>query len=173
MKTIDRYSWSDVDRLVRQLARQIDKPFDVIVCILRGGAIPGVILANELGIDTVIGLKIVQQGQTSAATADLVPYRGLEAIVTVPLNPVSLRDKRVLLVDDVLDSGETALAALREIRELGPSTVEFATMQVKTYSSFKPHFFVEERENWLFYPWMSEREFEQMTARLATRSERA
>jgi hypoxanthine phosphoribosyltransferase len=81
-----------------------------------------------------------------------------------------LIEKRVLLVDDVLDSGETALAAIELLRGREPAVLKFATMQVKTYSQFKPDFFVEEKSNWLFYPWMSEGEFQAMNRRLAGQS---
>ena len=172
-RTIERYGWEAVDALCRRLARSISEPFDAIVCILRGGAVPGVILANELGIDTVAGIKVVQAGQAAAGTAPDRPYDGVEGSVLIPLNPLDLRGRRVLLVDDVLDSGETALVARREIERLGPARLAFATLQVKSYSRFRPDYFVEEKTGWLFYPWMSEREFRQMQARLDRPPEQA
>ena len=53
MATIDYCSWEDVNRLSRQLVAKIDEPFDAIVCLIRGVAIPGVILANKLNINRV------------------------------------------------------------------------------------------------------------------------
>ncbi|WP_419690075.1 phosphoribosyltransferase [Burkholderia theae] len=166
MKQIDRYSWETVDILARRLASRIQEPFDAMVCVLRGGAVPGAILANELGIDLMMGMKIVQNGQTSGAAKVGVAYEAEKAEIRVPLNDVSLIGKRVLVVDDVLDSGETAALVLDEVRRRGAAVVKLATLQIKTYSRFKPDYFVEETTNWIFYPWMSEREFGEMEARL-------
>ena len=74
---------------------------------------------------------------------------------------------RVLVVDDVLDSGESAKQVLDEVRARGASVVKMATLQIKSYSSFHPDYYVEERFNWLFYPWMSAAEYKSMQDRLA------
>lgn len=168
--TIDCYSWAEVDQLCRRLAAAIDEPFDALVCVLRGGAVPGVILANELDIDLVLGIKVVQRGQQTGAGAGDGAYAAETGVVLVPLNGVDLHGRRVLVVDDVLDSGESLRTVVDEVRRAGAAVVKVATMQVKTYSSFTPDWYVEERTNWLFYPWMSAREMAQMEARLAASS---
>ncbi|AYZ64906.1 phosphoribosyltransferase [Burkholderia multivorans] len=167
MKKIDRYSWETVDLLARRLAWSIKEPFDAMVCVLRGGAVPGAILANELGIDLMMGMKVVQNGQTSGVGKVGMAYEAEKAEIRVPLNDVSLAGKRVLVVDDVLDSGETAALVVDEVRRRGALAVKLATLQVKTYSRFKPDYFVEETTNWIFYPWMSERELGEMERKIA------
>ncbi|SMG53787.1 phosphoribosyltransferase [Paraburkholderia susongensis] len=166
MRQIDHYSWEMVDRLTRRLAASIREPFDAMVCVLRGGAVPGAILANELGIDLMMGMKVVQNGQVTGVGKVGVAYEAQKAVVRVPLNDVSLAGKRVLVVDDVLDSGETAAVVVDEVRRRGAALVKLATLQIKTYSSFKPDYFVEEVTNWIFYPWMSARELGEMEDRL-------
>lgn len=170
MPDIDRYSWQDVDDLCRRLASMINEPFDVLVCILRGGAVPGVILANELGIDVVAGVKVVQNGQVSGAGRGDGAYAAEAGSVLVPLNAIALAGKRVLVVDDVLDSGESARLVLADVRERGAAVVKLATLQVKSYSQLKADYFVETTFNWIFYPWMSARELSAMEARLAAAS---
>ncbi|AMC34124.1 phosphoribosyltransferase [Janthinobacterium sp. B9-8] len=166
MKKIDHYSWETIDLLTRQLASSIKEPFDAMVCVLRGGAVPGAILANELGIDLMMGMKVVQNGQISGVNKAGMAYEAEKAVIRVPLNDVSLAGKRVLVVDDVLDSGETAALVVEEVRRRGAVVVKLATLQVKTYSRFKPDYFVEETCNWIFYPWMSMRELGEMEERL-------
>ena len=162
MPEIDCYSWDEIDVICRELASKINEPFDVIVAVLRGGAIPAVILANHLGIDEVVAMKVVQQGQLRGAGRGAGAYEAERGVVLVPLNPVSLKDRRVLVVDDVLDSGESMRLVLREVAAHKPATVKLAVMQKKDYSAIEPDFYVEVRRNWLFYPWMSERELAQM-----------
>lgn len=167
MPLIDRYTWAEIDTLCHRLAAHIDEPFDALVAILRGGAVPGVILANALGIETMMGIKVVQQGQVSGAGKGEGAYRAEKGVITVPLNDVNLTGKRVLVVDDVLDSGESAQVVLDEMRRRGAAVVRLATLQVKSYSRLRPDYYVEEKTNWLFYPWMSDRELRDMEARLA------
>lgn len=171
MKQIDSYSWETIDLLARQLAASIKEPFDALVCVLRGGAIPGAILANELGIDLMMGMKVVQNGQMTGVAKVGMAYEAEKAQILVPLNDVSLVGKRVLVVDDVLDSGETAALVVEEVRRRGASIVKLATLQIKTYSRFKPDYFVEEISNWIYYPWMSERERGEMEKRLQASSQ--
>lgn len=166
MASIDIYSWDEVDALCQKLASSIDESFDALVCVLRGGAVPGAILANALKIDLVLGIKVVQGGQTDSNGQGDGQYRAQDGEILVPLNDVSLRGLSVLVVDDVLDSGESIRVVVDEVRARGAAEAKVATMQVKTYSNMTPDYFVEVKQNWLFYPWMSERELEEMKAAL-------
>lgn len=165
-REIDELSWDEADALCRELAAMIDEPFDAIVCILRGGAIPATIIANELGIELVLGTKIDQGGQQSGVAGTDRAYVAEAGVELVPLNGLDLAGLRVLVVDDVLDSGETAQLVLDTVRARGAAVVRLATMQVKTYARFRPDFWVEERTNWLFYPWMAAHELASMRAGL-------
>lgn len=169
MPEIDTYTWQEVDVICRQLAAKIHEPFDVVVCVLRGGAIPGVILANYLDIDQVLAIKVMQRGQMRGAGLGSGAYEAEQGIVTVPLNSLALEGKRVLVVDDVLDSGESMRVVLLEIARQKPAIVKLAVMQKKDYSAIEPDFYVEVKRNWLFYPWMSDRELEQMKHTLESR----
>lgn len=166
MGEIDIYSWSEIDDICRRLAAMIDEPYDVIVCVMRGGAVPGVILANELGIEQVVALKVVQNGQISGAGGGGGAYDAERGTVVVPINDVPLSGRRVLVVDDVLDSGESAKVVLAEVRRRGADVVRLAVMQKKSYSKIEPDYFVEVKTNWLFYPWMSDAELAEMRSRL-------
>jgi hypoxanthine phosphoribosyltransferase len=173
MATIDHISWSEIEVLSRRLASKITEKFDTIVCLLRGGAIPGVIIANELGIESVLGVKVQQRGQElavldSASATEAMPYQGLAGNILVPLNDFDLGGKNVLVVDDVLDSGESARLIMEEIKKQAPALVKLATLHIKSYSRFKSDYYCEVKTNWLFYPWMSSSELSQMHARLAS-----
>ena len=77
MAKIDIYDWNDIDKLCKCLIKNIEGCYDVIVCVLRGGAIPGIIIANELNIPkNVIGILIVSIGTSiPELTADLTALR--------------------------------------------------------------------------------------------------
>lgn len=166
MTKIDYYNWSEIDIICRKLVKKIKEPFDVIVCILRGGAIPGVIIANELDIHQVLTIKALQKGQVTDAGKEKVAYKAKKGEVLVPLNKFNLKGKRILVVDDVLDSGESLKIVLDLIKKRKPKTLKVAVMQMKTYSKIKPDYYVEVKKNWLFYPWMSQRELKLMKRKL-------
>lgn len=167
MREIDIYTWSDIDAICKKLAATIEGHFDIVVCILRGGAIPGVIIANELNIQEVLAIKVIQKGQVSGAGQGNGAYEPDKGVILVPLNDTDLEGRRVLVVDDVLDSGESAKLVLEEVGKRKPAIVKLAVMQKKSYSKIEPDFYVEVKSNWLFYPWMSSRELEEMKERLS------
>lgn len=62
--------------------------------------------------------------------------------------------KRVLVVDDIADSGETLSIIMSHLERNFPE-VEFksATLFYKQTSSYKPHFWINEAHNWIEFFW--------------------
>ena len=86
-------------------------------------------------------------------------YRGAHrqamARVRYPLS-ASVAGRRVLLVDDVSDTGDTYRVALDHLAERGPPLeVRTAALHHKIVSSFEPDFYGARvlRWRWLIYPW--------------------
>jgi hypoxanthine phosphoribosyltransferase len=61
--------------------------------------------------------------------------------------------KRVLVVDDVCDTGETLRAAKELLRLYAPAEVKTATLFVKPGCSEFPDAWVEEADEWVLFPW--------------------
>jgi len=57
--------------------------------------------------------------------------------------------EKVLIADDVADTGET----LQEIRDKFGTYFITAVLHYKSRSVVKPDFFVEENNTWIIYPW--------------------
>lgn len=142
-------TWLDFQKLARTLAHAIvDSGFevDLIIAIARGGLIPARILADYLGIMNVASFRIDH-------------YRGSErtreAILRNPLSP-EITGRRVLLVDDVSDSGETFEVALRHLRECLPTVeIRTAVLHHKVESRYVPDYFAAKiiKWRWITYPW--------------------
>jgi hypoxanthine phosphoribosyltransferase len=142
-------TWEEVYRLCRELARQLRStgaPNDLIVAIGRGGYIPGRLLSDMLGISDLTSLKIEH-------------YRGAqkqrEALVRYPLN-AEVTGRRVLLLDDVCDSGDTFAVAVEHLRQFGtPASLHTAAMHLKTVSEFVPDYYAGtiSEWRWIIYPW--------------------
>ncbi|HID17592.1 TPA: phosphoribosyltransferase, partial [Candidatus Bathyarchaeota archaeon] len=92
---------------------------DVIVGIARGGWIPARILSDLLENPNVASVRVefyVDVGKTAETPR-------ITQGVSVPLE-----GKKVLVVDDVADTGKSLRAVLRYLEELGAKEVKAATL---------------------------------------------
>jgi hypoxanthine phosphoribosyltransferase len=94
--------------------------------------------------------KVAEKVKTSGYTG-VEQRRGTPEIV-YPLN-ADVPDLKVLVVDDVSDSGNSLKAAREHVLERGASEARVATLHVKPWSNFRPHYYAEEVEAWVVYPW--------------------
>jgi len=140
-------SWDRVYEMLIDMALQIRKSGfkpDIIVGVSRGGWAPGRILSDLLENTHTVNLKIefyVGIGKTAR-----------RPIVTQPIGD-DLSGKRVLVVDDVSDTGESLKVALEHMLEKGASGVKTVTIYFKPHSTFKPDFFAESTSEWIIFPW--------------------
>lgn len=144
-----KYSWDEVYMLCKELARKIkDSKFkpDVIVAIARGGWIPARILADFLFIKELYSVKAEHWGIVATVTG--------KARITQPLT-VDLKGKKVLIVDDVADTGETIEIVAKHVKEKGAKEVKTAVIDFKHTSKFVPDYYAREMERWawIVYPW--------------------
>ncbi|ADB58663.1 phosphoribosyltransferase [Archaeoglobus profundus] len=144
-----QYSWDDVYKLCKELARKIKnsgfKP-DAIVAVARGGWVPARILADFLLIRELYSVKAEHWGIVATVTG--------KARITQPLM-VDLTGKSVLVVDDVADTGETVEIVAQHVREKNAKEVRTAVIDFKHTSKFVPDYYAREMEKWawIVYPW--------------------
>ena len=132
-------SWEAFHRATKELAKGLfNRDFDSIVAVSRGGLVPAAILARELDIRVVDSICV--------SSYDYDQQRELKI-----LKDASLADSpRLLIVDDLVDTGETAKA----LREHFP-TACFVTVYAKPQG--KPlvdHYVTDiEQDTWIQLPW--------------------
>ena len=140
-------SWEDVERLSEELAQMIIESGyepDVVVAISRGGFDPARILCDQLGIRRLASVQVeFYSGVQDTAEKPRIVY---------PLN-ADVRGKKVLLVDDVSDTGVSLEAAKDHVLEGGPGDLRVATLHIKPWTSFRPDYHASETEAWIVYPW--------------------
>ena len=105
---------------------------------------PGRILSDLLANAHTANVKIefyVGIGQTTK-----------KPVVTQPISE-SISHKRILVVDDVADTGESLMVALEHIRERGAEQIRTVTIYHKPHSKFRPDFFAESTPRWIVFPW--------------------
>ncbi len=145
--------WSDITRLAGRLVSQLDPAdYDVVLAVTRGGMIPGALVSEALNLRNVMTAAVMFYSGDQQALAE--PH-----FLQFPGDALLL-GKRVLIVDDVWDSGKTAVAVRERVQQAG-GIPRVAVLHYKPmHSSFPedaPDFFGEETEAWIVYPWDPER----------------
>ena len=140
-------TWDEIYRMLLSLAAQIKESGfqpDIIVAVSRGGWVPGRILSDLLSNPRTANVKIefyVGIGKTTR-----------RPVVTQPISE-EISQKRVLVVDDVADTGESLLVALEHVRERGADGVRVVTIYHKPHSRYKPDYFAQTTNLWIIFPW--------------------
>jgi len=118
---------------------------DFIVSLARGGWVFGRVLCDFLNVTDLVSLKVEHWGMT--ATPDG------EAKIKYPFN-IDLTGKKVLIVDDISDTGKSLKVATEYIKKMNPTDIKTTTLFYLTGSSFKPDFYGEEMTwRWVVFPW--------------------
>ena len=117
---------------------------DIIVGVSRGGSVPARILSDLLGIHAL-------------ATVGVEFYLGIAETRTAPIltQDVSadVKEKKVLLVDDIEDTGRSLRLAIEHLQHQGAAEVQVATVYRKTSSMVPPNFCEKKTELWVVFPW--------------------
>jgi hypoxanthine phosphoribosyltransferase len=108
-----RFSWQHVLDIVSRLSARVrlDGAPDLLVCVQRGGLIPGVLLSHQLRTREILCLDIAR-----------TTSEGIDADKTSPQlrngpNLFVIEDRNVLLVDDIAGTGETIRYAQRLLKD--------------------------------------------------------
>lgn len=146
---VELVSWESFHRLARDLALRIRasgfRP-DMIVAIARGGVVPARVLCDYLDIMDMTCVRIEHYRAR---------HKAAEARVKHPLN-VSIDGRRILVVDDVSDTGDSFIAMLDHLADKGaPLEVRTCALQHKIVSKFVPDYYAREvtEWRWVTYPW--------------------
>jgi len=117
---------------------------DILVGISRGGWIPTRVLSDLLenpyitsvGVEFYVGVYETNR----------------EPILTQPLS-VSATNKKILLVDDVVDTGKSAMLIKSHLVGEGARETKLLTLYYKPWSVVKPDFYGKETSDWIVFPW--------------------
>lgn len=121
---------------------------DVIIALARGGWFAGRVLCDFLGLDDLSSLKIEHYVGTAAIDTG-------EPYIRYPLSDNVMEGKKVLIVDDIVDTGESMLSARAYVESRNPMEVRTASLQYLGSSKIDPDYVGERLEDWawIVYPW--------------------
>lgn len=144
-------TWEGFGDATRELSQSIvDSGFtpDIIIAIARGGLLPAGALAYGLGVKLSDAMNIEFYTNVHETLPDPVLLAPL-------LDTESLKSKKVLVVDDVADSGRTLKLAV-EILSDKDCDVRSAVIYEKTRSIHKPDYAWRHTDEWIVFPWSAQ-----------------
>ena len=139
------YSYDEFAIDVKKMAKEIKDEFnpEVILAIARGGL--------TLGHSLAVALE-----NRNLFTLNSIHYEDTNKLDTINIfNVPDLSDyKKILLVDDIIDSGESMVEIKRELLKSYPDLeIKIATVFYKQKALLLPEFKVKEAHDWVEFFW--------------------
>ncbi len=114
----------DVDRRIQEIGDQISKDYDGkqihLICVLKGGSFFMCELAKRITVPVSLDFMSVSSYGSAPKSS------GVVKIVKDLDEP--LKDKDVLVVEDIVDSGRTLSYLLEMLKDRGPKSVKLCTL---------------------------------------------
>lgn len=159
----------DLCRDVREEMKAAGFEPDVIIGVARGGWFLARVLCDFFLLKDLFSLNMEHWGITATITGDAQMRYGLDEEAKR-----RLKEKKVLIADDVTDTGESINLVVKCVKSLGVKEVKTATMHHKTSSSFIPDFYGEliREWKWVIYPWSIHEDVMELAGRVLANGER-
>lgn len=135
-------TWDEFQNAVKKLAAKIDDKFDIVIGIARGGVIPAVLLSRALDVKDMYVLKVRKDGDERRVIAEIF---------------TDVSKKKVLLVEDMLETGKSLIVAKRYLEDDG-AIVKTACLYTMPMTEIKPDYSLKKVGEIIKFPW------EQMSA---------
>lgn len=121
---------------------------DIVIGMARGGMVPARLICDHLVIKHLYTVKTEHWGLTATPDGKARLAQALS---------VDVRGKRVLVVDDITDTGQSLTLARDHIQGLAPKTLKAATMLHIEHSLITPDYFAravaKDQWTWFIFPW--------------------
>ena len=140
-------SWHQIYKLLLNLASTVRKTGfepEIIVGVSRGGWPPARVMSDLLENPKLA--NVAAEFYIGVAETNGKP------VITQPVS-VSVKGKKVLVVDDVADTGESLRLVRSHLEEQGATEVKTATIYYKPWSVMIPDYYEKETRSWIIFPW--------------------
>ena len=144
-------SWSEIEEWTNEVSSKMKgEGFapEVVIGLTRGGWIPARLLCDIMNIKDLYAVKTEHWGVTATRDGNAKLAQKLSADV---------RGKRVLIMDDITDTGKSLSLAVEHVRSLKPKSLRTGTLLHITHSLIEPNYYSVEipAENWTWFifPW--------------------
>lgn len=139
-------SWDQFHRDARALSwrlAEIQKDWQAIVAVTRGGLVPAAVICRELGIRTVETLCVASYHEYDKQT-------DLAILKNVCPDLRQTGGENIIVIDDLTDTGKTFAA----VKEILPKA-HFATIYSKPQGKPLVDTYITEvsQDTWIYFPW--------------------
>jgi len=148
----DIVTWDDLDRLTADLATQLEgRQFEVLLAIARGGLVPAGMLAYRLGVREILVAAV-------AAYDDHGNMAPTPRVIHFPADD-RFRGRDVLVVDEVWETGNTAVLVAELVRQAGgrPTTAVLHYKPGRSLVTQEPDLHAVTTDRWVVYPYKAGR----------------
>lgn len=142
-------TWEEMGQICLDLGIDIlekNKKFDTLITLAKGGWTWARTMADILQVFEISSFKLTFYDS-------LNPGKKLEKpMLEIPLT-IPLARKKVILFDDVNDSGDSLMYAMKYLEHFGPASITTATLFHKPqFAKIKPDFVGSETDAWIVFP---------------------
>jgi len=137
-------SWPEYGNLAEALAEKVragGKKFDLVIGIARGGLPVAMVVSDRLNvrIDFINVKSYVGIGE-----------RGVPRILSTLTEEI--RGKNILIVDDLVDQGDTMEVVKDYLLRHDPRLIETAVLFRKPWTTVDPDYYLEVVDRWVVFP---------------------
>lgn len=151
----EEISWDHYFYLMQQLTTIISmyaqEKFDLVIGISRGGLMPALIMSQtwDVPLDIIVTSSYNKKNQQTQLKIGKSSYLCFSDIN---------KDSKILIVDDLVDSGKTMQAVVDLYKEKGFKNIKTAVLIYKRSSKFDPDYFAAGADEgvWIKFPYEKE-----------------
>jgi hypoxanthine phosphoribosyltransferase len=140
-------TWNQIYDMLLSQAEKISKSCfkpDIIIGIARGGWLPARVLTDLLETSSLANVSAEFYVNIAETRNEPVLTQGISTAVS---------GKKVLIADDVADTGRSLKLVREHILQQGAKDIRTATVYCKPWSIVKPDYYERETKLWIVFPW--------------------
>jgi hypoxanthine phosphoribosyltransferase len=118
---------------------------ELLLAIARSGFVPGRLMSDFLGNSSLFALKVEHWLDTTAEHQE-------DAVIPIR-SPLPVKGKKVLVIDDIVDTGRSAIQTLKYVNDLGAKEAKSAVMLYLTVSEYEPDYYAVKQSEWVWFIW--------------------
>jgi hypoxanthine phosphoribosyltransferase len=116
---------------------------DVIIGVSRGGWSPARVISDILENSNLASIRVEFYSDIYKTTDEPV----ITQQITIPI-----RDKKILVVDDISDTGKTLKLLHTELSKQARE-IKTVTLYCKPWTGYQPNFYAKLTNAWIIFPW--------------------
>lgn len=147
-------TWDDVYKNIQNIVNEINNDkikIDLLLPVIKGGFIPAMFIAKHIGIDKFSFIQ-ARRSKSNLSNCDFgdAKFLGL-------LNKDAIKGANVLIVEDIVYTGDTLKLVLNEIKKYSPKNIYICSMYSFYTGNDLGHIYKGNSNpnevNWIVFPW--------------------